>query len=91
MPTHQTQLKISLSQRLDELLNYKAMQLGIPKTQLVKFIIIKEIYPDKIGIEKESAPVFTASEAIKKQAQKALKQIDKALIVDSVPDFFAKL
>lgn len=84
MSTQQTQLKVSLSQKLDELLHYKATQLGIPKTQFVKYIIIKEI-------EKESVPVFIASDKIQKQAQKALQKIDKALVVDNVPDFFAKL
>lgn len=84
MSMQQIQLKISLSQKLDELLNHKATQLGIPKTQFVKFIIIKEI-------EKESTPVFTVSETTQKRAQKALREIDKAIVVDNVADFFAKL
>lgn len=84
MSIQQIQLKISLSQKLDALLNYKATQLGIPKTQFIKYIIIKEI-------EKDNLPVFTVSETTQKQAQKALKEIDQAVIVDNVPDFFAKL
>ena len=43
MNTQQIQLKISLSDQLNDLLQSKAARLGIPVTQFVKHLIIKDV------------------------------------------------
>ena len=78
MNTTQIQLKISLSQQLSELLAFKAARVGIPVTQLVKHLIIKEV-------ESIEYPTFQLSQNSKKRTQEAMQQIDKA--VDAT-DFF---
>jgi predicted DNA-binding protein len=68
----QIQLKISLSEQLNHRLESKAARLGVPVTQLVKHLILKEV-------EIEDYPVYQASERVEKNSQDALKQIDKAV------------
>lgn len=51
----QIQLKISLSEQLNDLLESKAARLGVPVTQLVKHLILKEV-------KNEDYPLFQASE-----------------------------
>ena len=77
----QVQLKISLSEQLNELLQSKAARFGVPVTQFVKHLIIKEV-------EDEQYPTYQASDQLEKTTQEALKQINKA--VDAY-DFFQKL
>lgn len=77
----QVQLKISLSEQLNELLQSKAARLGVPVTQFVKHLIIKEV-------EEEQYPTYQASDQLEKTTQKALEQIDKAV---DASDFFQKL
>ncbi len=77
----QIQLKLSLSEQLSELLRSRANRLGVPVTQLVKHLIIKEV-------EKEDYPVFAISERTEKRAQEAMKQIDSAV---DASDFFKQL
>ena len=43
MNGNQAQIKISLSGQLNDLLKYKAQRLGVPVTQLIKYMIIKDI------------------------------------------------
>jgi len=53
MQTTQVQLKISLSEQLNDLLLGKAQRLGIPLTQYVKHIIVKEVEKEKIeGVQR---------------------------------------
>ncbi len=77
----QIQLKISLSEQLNDRLESKAARLGVPVTQFVKHLILKEV-------EKEDYPSFQASEQVEKNTQEALKQIDKAV---DASDFFQTL
>lgn len=81
MNTPQIQLKISLSQQLSELLASKAARVGVPVTQLVKHLIIKEV-------EGLDYPTFRMSQSSEKKAQEAMQQIDKAV---DASDFFKKL
>ena len=81
MSTTQIQLKISLSEQLSELLASKAARVGIPVTQLVKHLILKEV-------EDLAYPTFQMSQSSEKKAQEAMQQIDKA--VDAT-DFFKQL
>lgn len=68
----QIQLKISLSEQLNDRLESKAARLGVPVTQFVKHLILKEV-------ENEDYPSFQASEQVEKNTQEALKQIKKAV------------
>lgn len=77
----QIQLKISLSEQLNDRLESKAARLGVPVTQFVKHLILKEV-------EFEDYPVYQASEQVEKNTQGALKQINKAV---DASDFFQKL
>ncbi len=77
----QIQLKISLSEQLNNRLESKAARLGVPVTQFVKHLILKEV-------EVEDYPVFRASEQVEKNTQRALQQIDKA---EDASDFFKTL
>lgn len=46
----QIQVRVSLTQNLYEALKYRAHQLGVPVTQLVKFFIIKEVDKDSFFV-----------------------------------------
>ncbi|PIU36985.1 hypothetical protein CO005_02085 [Candidatus Roizmanbacteria bacterium CG_4_8_14_3_um_filter_34_9] len=83
MNTNQIQIKVSVSEQLSNLLRYKADRLGIPVTQLVKYILIKDV-------EKEN-PVFTVSDQLEKISEKAIGDLNNSIIVDNIDDFFNKL
>lgn len=83
MNGNQAQIKISLSEQLNNLLKYKAQRLGVPVTQLIKYIIIKDI-------EKEY-PVFIASSQLEKISEKAIKELDRSVVVNDIDDFFQNL
>ncbi len=84
MSLTQVQLKVSLSEQLNDLLKAKAQRLGVPVTQLVKYILIKEV-------DTENYPTFTASHNLEKISEKALKEIDKSVKVGDVDEFFKRL
>lgn len=75
------QLKINLSEQLQDLLASKASKYGVPLTQYVKHVLMKDV-------EDQEYPIFKASEATEQAAREALAQLDKA--VDS-KSFFKKL
>jgi hypothetical protein len=81
MSTAQIQLKISLSEQLSELLASKAARIGVPVTQLVKHLIIKEV-------EDLEYPTFQMSASTEKKAEDAMQHIDKAV---DASDFFKEL
>ena len=81
--TSQIQLKLSLSQELNALLKARAKQLGLPVTQFVKHLIIKEI--------ESQYPTYEASEATIQATKKAMKEIDKAVLVTDVKKFLDAL
>lgn len=82
----QIQLKISLSEQLNDRLESKAARLGVPVTQFVKHLILKEV-------ENEDYPTFEMSARTEKKARKALKDYEegKAVIVDDIDKFFKEL
>lgn len=80
----QVQLKLSLSAQLNDLLESKAAQLGIPVTQFVKHLILKEV-------ENEVYPTFQMSEQTEHRATEAMKHIDEAVDVDDLDAFFKNL
>lgn len=77
----QIQLKISLSEQLNDLLESKANNLGVPVTQFVKHLILKEV-------EDEQLPTFKASESVENNTKKALDEYKKAVLAS---DFFKTL
>ncbi len=84
MNTQQVQLKISLSQQLNELLASKAARVGVPVTQLVKHLIIKEV-------EDLEYPTFQMSARTEKRTQEAMEHIDEAVEIDDIAEFFKQL
>lgn len=86
MSTQQVQLKISLSDQLNDLLQSKAQRLGIPTTQFVKHLIIKEV-------ENEEYPTFPMSKRTESRAIKALEDYKqgKAIPVEDLGKFFNEL
>lgn len=84
MNTAQVQLKVSLSQQLSDLLKSKAQRLGVPVTQFVKHLIIKEL-------EEEEYPTFEASEETIQAAKKAIKERHKAIKVTNIHEYFKSL
>ncbi len=83
MSVSQVQLKVSLSEQLNDLLKAKAQRLGVPVTQLVKYILIKEV-------DTESYPTFAASDHLEKISEKALKEVGKSVKVGDVDEFFKR-
>lgn len=80
----QIQLKISLSEQLNDLLESKAARLGVPVTQFVKHLILKEV-------ETEKYPTFEATERVERNTKKALEEYDKAAKVKDIHKFFDDL
>ena len=86
MHTTQIQLKISLSQQLSDLLQSKAARLGVPVTQFVKHIIMKEV-------EIEDYPTFQMSKRTEQKLKEAMEDYNagKAIKVDDISNFFKNL
>lgn len=78
LPIH---LKINLTSELQELLKSKASKFGIPLTQYVKHVLIKDV-------ENVEFPVFKASEETEKAAREALENLDDAV---DAKNFFRSL
>lgn len=79
----QIQLKVSLSEQLSELLQSKAARLGVPVTQFVKHLIIKEV--------ENEIPTLAASDWLEDKTKKALDEMDKAVEVKNIHQFFKNL
>jgi hypothetical protein len=75
------QLKVNLPLELQELLQSKASKFGIPLTQYVKHVLIKDV-------ETEEYPVFRASAETEEAAKQSLEELDKAI---DAKDFFRRL
>lgn len=75
------QLKINLSEQLQDLLESKASKFGVPLTQYVRHVLMKDV-------EDTEYPVFRASEETEKAAREALANLDNAVDAKS---FFQQL
>ena len=75
------QLKVNLTPELQELLQSKASKFGVPLTQYVKHVLMKDV-------EDEDYPIYRASEATEKAAQQALDELNSAVFSS---DFFKSL
>ena len=84
MDNNQIQLKLSLSTKLNILLKARADKLGIPSTQLVKYLIIKEV-------ENDNSPKYEASDRTNKKAIEALDNLSSSKTVENISDFFNDL
>lgn len=87
MITPQTQIKLNLPVTLKDFLESKARRFGIPMSDYLKHLILRDI-------EGEEYPVFEASESTIKASEEALKNIDKAILLKDKNDlkrFFKNL
>lgn len=84
MITQQSQIKINLPVPLKEFLESKAQKFGMPLAGYVKHLILKDV-------EDLDYPVFEASDRTIQKAKEALKNKDKAIIVENVDEFFQNL
>lgn len=75
MNTAQIQLKISLSRQLSDLLASKAARVGVPVTQLVKHLILKEV-------EDITYPTFRMSQSSEDRTHEAIQHIGDAVDAD---------
>jgi len=79
----QVQLKVSLSEQLNELLQSKAARFGVPVTQFVKHLIMKEV--------EDEIPAFAATDWLESKTKKAMGETDKAIEVKDIHQFFKNL
>lgn len=86
MNTSQVQLKVSLSQQLNDLLLSKAARFGVPVTQFVKYLILKEV-------EEETYPTFQMSDQTEENLKKAMEdyQNGKAIKIDNMSEYLESL
>ena len=84
MITPQTQVKLNLSVNLKDFLEAKARKFGMPMSDYLKHLILKDI-------EDEEYPTFEASEATEQATKRALREIDKSIVINNskdLKDFF---
>lgn len=86
MITPQTQIKLNLSVSLKEFLESKAKRYGMPMSDYLKHLILKDV-------EGEQYPTFEPSEATIKAYKQALKDLKagRYVEVDDVDKFFKEL
>ena len=75
------QLKINLTPQLQDLLESKASKFGVPLTQYVKHVLMKDV-------ESEDYPVFKASAETEQAAKLALDELEKSV---DAKEFFKQL
>ncbi|OGD83754.1 hypothetical protein A2572_00855 [Candidatus Collierbacteria bacterium RIFOXYD1_FULL_40_9] len=80
----QKQVKISLTDQLYDFLLGQSSQLGIPVTQVVKHMIIEKA-------QKDSYPTYKASKRTEEAYKQAMLEKDKAILVEDIDEYFAKL
>jgi hypothetical protein len=80
MNGNQVQIKISVSEQFNNLLRLKAERLGLPVTQLVKYILTKDI--------EEEIPVYQASDKLEKISEKAIKDLPESKVIEDIDAFF---
>lgn len=81
MITPQTQIKLNLSVNLKDFLESKARRFGVPMSDYLKHLILKDI-------EGEDYPVFEASEATIRAAKQAMKDLKtgKSVLINTQED-----
>lgn len=84
MNTGQIQLRLTLTDQLYEFLQGQASRLGVPVTQLVKHMIIEKA-------QKEEFPTFRASAKAEQAYEEAMANLDKAVEVKNIAEYFDNL
>lgn len=84
MLTQQAQIKITLPLALRDFIESKALKFGLPIASYVRHLIVKDV-------ENMQYPEFEASNNTIKAYKKALKNKDKAILVEDVDSFFNNL
>jgi predicted urease superfamily metal-dependent hydrolase len=84
MNTGQIQLRLTLTGQLYEFLQAKAARLGLPVTQVVKHMIVKEV-------EKEEFPVFPASVLAEQKFEEAQSNLGSFVKIDDVKRYLDSL
>lgn len=85
MSLQQSQLKISLSQQLTTLVGFRAKQMGVPVTQYVKYLILKDV-----DTQSHESPHYT-SKRTEDKAKKAMQEINSSQTTDDVSSFLETL
>jgi hypothetical protein len=80
----QIQVKISLTNQLYDFLLGQSSQLGIPVTQVVKHMIIEKA-------QRDSTPTFRVTPKVEEDYKQAMLEIDKAVKVEDLKEYFANL
>lgn len=84
MNTGQIQVRLTLTDQLYEFLQGKAARLGLPITQVIKHLIVKEA-------EKEEYPTFPASPRVEKKYKEAIANLSSFIKVDDVKKYLDSL
>jgi hypothetical protein len=84
MNTGQIQLRITLTNQLYDFLQAKSTRLGLPVTQLVKHLIIKEA-------EKEEYPTYPASLLAEQKFQEAITHPENFVKITDIKKYLDTL
>lgn len=84
MNTNQIQVRISLTDQLYQFLVGQSSRLGVPVTQIVKHMIIEKA-------QQEKYPTYQASTMTEAAYRDALANLDQAIEVGDVDEFFKSL
>lgn len=84
MNSGQIQVRISLTEQLYQFLVGQSSRLGVPVTQVVKHMIIEKA-------QQEKYPTYQASPITESAFQDALTNLDHAVKVNDVDEFFKGL
>lgn len=72
MDTQQTSYRLNISVKLDKLLQSKADSFGVPVTQYIKHLILKDV-------EDHVYPTFRMTSQTEEKIEEALQDIDQAV------------
>ena len=75
----QQQIKVTLSQTINNFVKQRAKLLGMPSTQFVKYLIVREM-------EEKGYPAYAASEDLIKAKQEAMDDIGQAIYLKSIEE-----
>lgn len=83
MITPQAQIKLNLPLQLKEYIESKANRLGVPIATYIKHLIINDVAD-------MAYPTFHMSKGSEERLKEAMEQVDKAVDVDDVHEYFKK-
>lgn len=83
MITQQAQIKLNLPLQLKEYIESKASKLGLPLAQYIKHLIINDVADMEY-------PIFHMSKSSEKKLKEAMGQLNKAVDVNDVHEYFKK-